>query len=437
MMQGRIIDFGNGGIDLEATIKENMRDKRVPPVFAAESIEDNGESLFYFGEVEGNVGPDGMIPITRDSKVNAKTFERGDRDKLDKYLASKDLALHEVLQLNCEGYNLGQGALNAAVGRAMFMPGVFRHLDVPESVERLLVTIYHDSHIEEQLGHFNVEYDPACKDHGRVPTNINGRSLPVIKKWTVRAPTESYCGQHRPESLDNLTEDDAIFIDSIKDNTFLMMAYGCIAQKRPHVYVSPTDSMVNNVGSGAVNALLRCSEVYVAGKDELELFLGIEIKSYQDLKDAMGDIQSRMDTRDDRKGRVYVTWDDKGAFVLDEEGGLYHQKAIRDRDPCDLAISGGTTSGCGDAFASVMTSLEYLRSNGVVDYTTAEILGYAGIAGQINAQNSTTCGPMMATVEKINDYLEENSDMRKIRQYCPATNELNSPIELKNLMEVV
>jgi len=433
-MQGRIIDFGNGGLDLEATIKENLKDKRIPPVFVAESKSDG---LFYFGEVEGNVGADGRIPITRDSKVNSTYFNRGDRAELDKFLLSRDVAFHEVLQLECDGYNIGQGALNASIGRAMFMPGIFRHLNTEDTVERVLVTIYHDKHVEEQLGHYGVTYDPACKDHGRVPTNINGKSLPVIKKWTVRAPNLPYCGQseHKPNTLEVITSDDAIFIDSVKDHTFLMMAHGYLSQSKPHLYVSPTDSMVNSLGKGAINVLLGNCEVYVAGKDELELLRGVEIKTYTGLKEEMEAIQGMMAVRDGKKARVYVTWDDKGAFVLDEEGGLYHQKAIRDRDPCDLVITGGTTSGCGDAFAAVMTSLEYLRTQGVVDYTTAEILGYAGIGGQINARNRTTCGHMMATVEGINEYLDENSDMRKIRKYCAETNELNSPVDLNNLME--
>ncbi len=430
---GMMDDVGNGGIDLEAMVKEGLKNMRVPAVFIADY---NGD--YCFGEIEGKKAEDGTIKIGQDSKVETTFFDMGNEDKLNAYLSEKGLKRDQTLQLKGNDKAVGQCALNVSIARAVFLSDFLQYKGLEGSVERYLVAINYHPFVEKKLSELGINYESVCRDHGNVILNINVKS-PEIKKLTIKTKTGRYCGTCDSDVLQKMSSADALFVNSIKDVNFLMYVYGSILNsssdpgERPHVYISPTSSMINYTDTGMVNLVLKNSEVYSAGKTELETLLDTKIKTYAELKTAMEEVQSRMVTRDDSMARVYVTCDAKGVAVLDENGDLYHQKAIADSDPLDLGIIGCTTSGCGDALGGVVTSLEYLRTHGLIECNTAEILGYGGIAGQINASNPTASGLDMATVGKINERLNNNPDLREIRKYNPDTDKFEKCITLENL----
>jgi sugar/nucleoside kinase (ribokinase family) len=188
-----------------------------------------------------------------------------------------------------------------------------------------------------------------------------------------------------------------------------MMLYGFIRDKQPHVYVSATDSMINSIGRGMVNCILKESELYVAGLAELQVLLGRTVKSYTDLNDMMTEVQKNMNI--DCDCAVFVTYDDKGAFLL-YDGTLYHHPVAKITDPLGFGVI--NSSGCGDAFAAVAAVLYLLRAHGL-KIDPKDILGYASIAGQIKATTvGTACGAGMACQDSINDFLKGEGNFERM-----------------------
>lgn len=396
----KLVNFGNGGFDLESVVNSQINvvgdSVRLPRNVVARD-----KTRFYYGRIinDGNSGDD--VSLVLDGKYDLGNFRVFDKERdLEDFLRKSGIKQKDRVELKVKKTNPGQGALNAAYAGAVFQQG-------NNPIDLFLVSNYYSAVVKNKLPS-NLKYKPVCKKHGAVPTNVNIKIQG--KKLTFRTPIESYCGIHSSNVLDNLISDDAIFIDSVKDNGFLDLALKSIVRNNPHVYVSATESMVKKAGKGSVWILLKESEVYIAGFGELELLTG-DIEGYDKLKKAMALVQSRMKSG----ARVYVTDDDKGSYVFDENGNLYHHPVAKNADPRDFFVK--NTSGCGDAFAAIISLLELARLGRGRGYSTAEILGYAGIAGQINARLPTTCSNKMATKQRINNYLTKNPEVKMIREY--------------------
>jgi hypothetical protein len=442
-MKPRLITVGGAGLDLELEdiVKKSGVKLEGDRVSLPQYVLVNDKRSYHLGQIDAP-SESGLVQIDLDgSKKDFKTrrtFKNQEEvlEHLNGLFSQEYVTLDDaieglqgrVLVGNAEA-NLGQGALNAAYAAAIFRQGVRKNLQLDIAI----VSLYGNATVENELKELGIENCVVSEKDG-VPINVNRH---LTQKLTLRSPEPPYLGEEirKGHILDNLHKEDAIFIDSVKDGAYaaLLLEKLAAAKSRnelPHVYISVTDSMFKKLDTGVINRLLSYSEVYIARLEELELLSGIKVKQekdnegnvtvslYEKLHEAMHITRDRM--KQDGNGgklkpRIYVTNDAGGAYVHDREHKICYHPVAKLSDPLgDKVVN---TSGCGDAFAAVAVYLELLRTNDLINTKTNQILGYASIAGQINAHLPTTCGDEMANPSRINEFLVENPEVREIRQY--------------------
>ena len=405
----RIICVGHGGIDLEAILSGILAQNNtidLTPYLVAEA--ENGD--YYLGKIYEGV-KNGKVKLTLDgNKKNFSFFQSfKSRVELDLYLANKKIDRQQITELKAE-LSVGQGALNSAYDMTVFNRS-FNKLEI------YLATDFDDSRIRKKLPKELRKRYRGSAEKGKVITNLTISGF--NEKLTFRAPSQQYnpYKNNRNKVLEDMAGNDGVFINGVKNEGYTAMVCRRIRkQKVKHVYISPTDSMVSSLNLGVKN-LLEESEVYVAQISEMEKLLsllkGEEVKISRGnsgkLKEAMLEVRSMMKNKK-KNARVYVTDNVEGSYVLDENDRLYYHKVI----PAKVE----NTSGCGDAFASVVVYLEHLRNLGKRNYLTEDILKYASVAGQIKAGEKYPYSNKI-TVNEINKFLNKNPEADYVKNFTP------------------
>ena len=384
----KLVGIGHGGFDLEAIIR-NVENNHIKinnntiefPRYVCVSC--GGKN--YFGEIDAEL-IDGkvILDLSKGKKKDLKEFDGKylhQIDNIDEFMREREISGY-VLQINADMY-LGQGALNAITQSCVFGREVHEN-----KINFFLTCLCKDEEIRRKLPEqLRKNYDGVSE--GEVLKNINLTLALEGTEITLRSKLKNHKGNYASKNLENLTENDVVFLDSVKDVNYFNYVVSIIGKTKeingemPHVYFFPTDSMIKvfeekDQKDKLLNFLEEC-EVYCSKVDELASLVGreIDVENVDSLYEAMREVQSKM-----KKGaRVYVTNNSKGSYVLDENWNLlYHPVAKNDLPKYP--------NGCGDAFAGVVACLELMASNrkfNEFNGTTKNILRTASIAGQINA----------------------------------------------------
>ena len=408
----KLVSAGHGGIDLEGRLEgipESKSTIELNPYILAECGE-----RYYLGKIaltgkDKEVNCKARLVLDESKKDFSEFHAFDDKSSLDDYLTQTGITEKDVTRVATE-VALGQGALNAAFGMAVFGRSFSK-----TPIDVYLATIFESKAVKKKLPKefkSNGRYKGA--GDGQIITNVNIKGF--SHRLTLRAPAEEYDDfDNRNSVLENLTKKDGILIDSVKDKGYAARLYRTVKAAKPHAYISATDSMLKSLGTDRVKKLLGECEVYIAQIKEMENLLNykgeITRNNPGELMDAMMKVRSMMKDKGEN-ARVYVTDNERGSYVLDSKDKLYYHPIISGTPVVN-------TNGCGDGFAAVATYLQLLRTVTRQEYSSADILFYASMAGQLKAGLPTACGEGMATLQGIDDFCNAYPQSRSVTKLTP------------------
>jgi hypothetical protein len=420
-MTKKLISCGHGGLDLEGVIdgsnvlvqnKDSQEFVSLPRYLCAKD-----SSGFYLGRIDSASG-NGQVSVPLNGGKNdfeSTSFFQNEHE-LNRHLTTNQIDNGHVFFFNAN-VALGQGALNSIYGASVFANDAFRDI-VPYFL------LYPEN--EVIMGML-----PKKLQNGRCIGVADGDPLTnmclkgLSEKLTFRTNLNPEC-RLKTKVLDKffegVNEDDAVYLNSVKSVEFAEYLFDKIKEKETDAYLFLTDSMVDKLSKERIRDNLKLFRVYCSKVDELAYFLdggkngdrqhfinylrGLPEEDFRGgLRNMMLELRSRMKKIGKRElGRVYLTDDSRGSYALAEDGTLYYH-------PVGKNLPVKNQSGCGDAFAGV---LSYKELDGA---SAHENLAYASIAGQIKAGLSSPCSEDMATPRRINEFLMTHNELRHATEY--------------------
>lgn len=220
---------------------------------------------------------------------------------------------------------------------------------------------------------------------------------------------------------------DFLVVNSVKDVNYLsaLLEWYDNHKNRQTLVAAVTSSMLKQREKGLdVEGLVARSDIYASNIEEFYDLLKDRcfnhIGGWEELKDSdlyrgMTEILNQQ-KGNGKKGRVYVTYGEKGALVMDSEGFLYFQSVSGVTSPTQKSPV-VDLNGAGDAFTGAMTFLEVEGK-----YDVLEILKRSNAAAQICIRNPGANQENMITDNAITDFINEwqQKNINNILRYYPG-----------------
>ncbi|MBD3164540.1 hypothetical protein GF323_05020 [Candidatus Woesearchaeota archaeon] len=402
-------NFGLNVIDLESITNQALESRGGKVILPNDTVlvvhDLDGQT--YYAKIDQD---NKKIEDAGEGRISMILDEKYDLD--GRLTTEKPESISNPLDVTVKKKSGGGGAHNAAYGQGVFLEGHIKAITQGSAGQRQFGDVYKikpyihvmhgDDFIEDCLPR-TVNYHRICE----CENDAIGRNLILTvqgRKVTLRSNPVPYDKKHADSLLDKIHEGDVLFLNTVKENDYLEIAERAIQSGKLGKFIlAATDSMIAKVGKEKIQELIGHSDVYISNVDEMSSLTGIDPTDQPSLIKAMDTVRELQLAYNHTKKRphMYITFGEAGAAAMDISGNIFYQPCIDFPINTPLAHRIVNTNGCGDAFASIVGTLE---SAGL---PTIEILDYANTAGQICSQIRSAIGSELATPGRIADFTQK------------------------------